>query len=147
MNRSILPLFTLAAAAAACTDPPDGIGIVIEVLADQPQSTDLGVALAVHARGGGSVQVSVERGTMLAQGAPTGVPDGWQDGCFAAVAMTLPFTVEISVRPVNDEALLFVSLFADRSCAGERIQSRIVAVHAPSVNPPPPDAAEPEVRP
>jgi hypothetical protein len=141
------PVLALAAVTGACADPPDGTGVVIEIVADQPHSTELGVSVAVHARGGHSIEIAVERGTLLALGAPRDAGDGLPAGCHAGGASDVPFTVALSVRPSGDEALLFASLFADPSCAGERIQTRIVAVRSRSTNDPPPDAMEPEGQP
>lgn len=144
MRRSIhlaVAVVVLATSSACDANAPDGAGVVIETLADQPSSTELGVALAIHARGGASVEISVEQGAFVTPGAePFGVPAGRQSDCFASAGAT-PFTLELSVRPVNDEALLFVSLFAEPDCMGARIQSRIVAVHPPPANPAPVDAA------
>jgi hypothetical protein len=143
MSRTLmLACLAIASAAAGCDDvAPDGTGLVVEVLADQPRSPDLGVSLAVHARGGTGVYVSVELGTFLATAGGTGQPP------VAATARCIPsgsaqprVSFELSVRPAAEEALLYAALYAANDCTGELIQSRLVAVRPPAVNPVPPDA-------
>jgi hypothetical protein len=131
------------AAGAACHDiAPDGTGLVIEALAEQPHSAELGVSLLIHARGGGSVHVSVEEGVFLAAAAGPGqVPAAQQASCLSSVTPPPHFTFALSVRPAHEEALLFVSLYAQDDCTGEVLQSRIVAVHPPALNPVSLDAA------
>jgi hypothetical protein len=130
-------MVALFAAQAACDeDAPDGTGMVIEVGADQPESADLGVSVALHARGGGSLFVSLDQGLFLGLTDADAPPVAQQAHCFPSPAAQLGvFTVELSVRPTEREALLFASLYADTACAGQLVQSRIVAVHPPAANP------------
>jgi hypothetical protein len=132
-------VLTTTAATGCNDDAPDGSGLVIDIADDQPTSPELGVTLAVHARGGDSVKLSIERGSFVAP--PPGGADGMPEepGCFHS-ATSAPFTVELSVRPDDDEALLFASLFAQRGCTGTQVQSRIIAVHPRPANPAPADA-------
>jgi hypothetical protein len=130
-------LVALLAAQPACDDEaPDGTGMVIEVGADQPESLDLGVSVALHARGGSSLFVSLDQGVFLGLTDPGTPPVARPAHCFASpAAQPGVFTIELSVRPTDREALLFASLYADSACAGQVVQSRLVAVHPPAVNP------------
>jgi hypothetical protein len=131
---------TLVALPGCDEQAPDGTGMVIEVAADQPDSADLGVSIALHARGGGSLFVSLEQGKFLDSTDPSVPPVQRQVHCFMnPAAQQGVLTVELSVRPDDREALLFASLYADGACAGQLLQSRIVAVHPPAANPVPID--------
>jgi hypothetical protein len=128
----------LLAAQPACNDEaPDGTGMIIETVAEQPSDSGLGVSLAIHARGGRGVFVSVEQGELLALSTPGMPPVAQRSDCFTnpATAAPSPFTIGLSVRPDAQEALLFASLYAAGDCSGEIVQSRIVAVHPPAVTP------------
>lgn len=143
MSRSLtLACLAIAGAAAGCDDvAPDGTGLVVEVLADQPRSPDLGVSLAVHARGGTGVHVSVEQGTFLTTGGGPGQPPvATTSDCIPSGSGKPHVNFELSVRPVAEEALLYAALYAANDCTGELIQSRLVAVRPPAVNPVPLDA-------
>lgn len=149
-------VIALLAGVPACNDEaPDGTGMIIETVPDQPATADLGVSLAIHARGGRSVFVAVERGQFLTQTTsdqtaspqpPAPQPPAPQ----ASVCMpdptpdpAVPFTVALSVRPTQQEALLFASLYLEGDCSGTLVQSRIVAVHPPIAAPVPVDAGTP----
>jgi len=135
-----LACLLMASVAMGCDDDaPDGGGLVIEVLADQPRSADLGVSLAVHARGGAGVLVSVERGTLVVGGADQ-PPAASAARCLSSGSTQALVDVELSVRPIQEEALLFAALYAASDCTGDRIQTRVVAVRPPAVNPVPLDA-------
>lgn len=131
-------LIALCAASPACNeDAPDGTGMIIETVEGQPSAPELGVSLAIHARGGRGVFIHVERGEFLALSTPGTSPVTQRFACFANPASSAPlrFTIDLSVRPDADEALLFAALYADDDCSGEVIQGRILAVHPPLATP------------
>lgn len=145
MYRPWVVIALLAGAPACNEEAPDGTGMIIETVPDQPAAADLGVSLAIHARGGRSVFVATERGQFLTQTAPEQVPAPRPSACVASPAQdpAVPFTVALSVRPTQDEALLFASLYLEADCSGTLVQARIVAVHPPIAQPVPVDAGTP----
>jgi hypothetical protein len=136
----------VAIAVAACNeDAPDGAGLVVEVLAEQPRSPDLGVSLAVHARGGHSVSLAIEQGALVADlPATSGSTTPQAHACVPAIHER--FSFELSVRPADAEALLFASLFVSSDCSGEALQGRVLAIRPPAANPVLDDAGIPVER-
>lgn len=132
-----ITVLLIVVAGTACDDvAPDGSGLVVELLAEQPHSADLGVSLSIHARGGGGVYVSVDQGVFLTTaGGQAQMPAVQHAGCLSGTPPQLLFTFDLSVRPVDEESLMFVALYAQDDCTGEILQSRIVAVHPPTANP------------
>src|SRR5262245_47436141 len=111
--------------ATGCDDNLDGSGLTVELLA-QPQDANLGVLVALHARGGGSISVFVESGTFTS----TSSRSSTQPGCIADASTGETFTVDLAIVP-DGEALLFATLYADGKCAGAVVQSRLLALHVP----------------
>lgn len=136
----------LLGAMPACEDSaPDGAGLTIEVTPDQPDSPALGILMEIHARGGSGVYVSVERGTFVAETMTGAVPMPSVTACLPSMASNVaPFTYSLSVRPAEREALLFAVLYAGADCSGVVVQSRLLAVRPPAVNPVQVDAGSPD---
>jgi len=127
----------ICSATVACNDDaPDGTGLVIETSASQPNSPEFGVALEVHARGGQSVALTLERGSFVASTAPDKLQPPATTACVASPSPGLdaPFTIPLSVRPAESEAMLFAALYTLDDCSGPALQSRLIAVRPPATN-------------
>jgi hypothetical protein len=57
-------------------------------------------------------------------------------GCFASPSTELdvPFTIALSVRPAESEAMLYATLYGASDCSDAPIQSRLIAVRPPAIN-------------
>lgn len=115
--------------ATGCEENLDGNGLTVELL-DQPQEASLGVLVALHARGGNSILASVESGAFTSAGSGSGT--SVETACLADSSNSETFTVDLAVVP-DHEALLFATLFANGTCTGAVVQSRLLAVHVPEV--------------
>jgi hypothetical protein len=134
MMRILIGMIAVALGAGCDDNAPDGIGLTVETLA-QPTSPDLGVLLALHARGGDSIYVSVESGTFIAAGAGEGsAGSSAQVGCLSNTTTSDVFTFELAIVP-HGEALLLATLYPNNDCTGPVVQSRILAVRVPVAGP------------
>lgn len=129
MIRVLLCVLLLA---GCYEDAPDGNGLVVE-LSDQPPTADFGVLLSVHARGGDSVAVDVEAGSLFLAGAASGT-QGATNVCLLNVSGTPAFSAELAVTPDHESALLSATLFPSEACNGPGIQSRLMLVQKPTVS-------------
>jgi hypothetical protein len=130
----------LAGCSADSLNDLDGKGLVVEILSGQPESPDLGVLVAVHARGGESLLLSIDHGSFVSlTGGPVdaGAPEApVSSRCFANPGVGDTFSVHLAVRPDQGEALLYAVLYEDSGCTGTTVQDRVVAVRRPGENPP-----------
>lgn len=112
----------------------DGVGILIDVVADQPSSPANGVLVRVSSRGGKSLELSLEGGTFVAAAScatdDTAKPDAGVApcGCFSAAGQ-----LALSIRPASTEALLTLILHSDDQCGGTPVASRQVAIKPAAV--------------
>jgi hypothetical protein len=112
----------------------DGVGILIDVVADQPSSPANGVLVRVSSSGGRSLELSLEGGTFVAAAACATADPPKPDagvapcGCFSAAGQ-----LALSIRPANTEALLTLILHSDDKCSDTPVASRQVAIRPAAV--------------
>lgn len=133
-----------ASASAGCVDTaPDGNGLVIELLADQPHAPINGVSLAVHARGGAGLQLTVQQGLYRAELGDNGALTEQTTGCAGSSSSQQPFGLVVSVYPTSEETLLFATLYVEGNCTGEVVQSRLVSIRPAAITPMPASGVAP----
>jgi hypothetical protein len=131
MSKVILLRLLVALLVGACDeDAPDGNGLVLE-LADQPSTPEFGVLVSIHARGGESIGISIQSGTIITASDPEGTPATSE--CTVNVGHLDAFTSELAVMPDGDASLLSATLYSTADCSKSGLQSRLFVIEKPLV--------------
>jgi hypothetical protein len=109
----------------------DGIAILVDMQGEQPHSSENGVLVRISSRGGMTLGLTIEHGTLVtgARCADTNYSGSEPCLCFSAAGQ-----LAASIRPQDTEALLTIVLYDDAKCAETALASKQVAISAVPTN-------------
>jgi hypothetical protein len=117
----------LLLALASCGDL-DGVALFVDIQEQQPTSEGLGILIRVTTRGGKSVSISIDGGSIVPADAPQ---DGGPEPCLITRDGS---PIALAVRPSKEEALLSIVLFSEVACTGDVLGRRQVPLQAADEN-------------